>query len=233
MASRLASGRAIQPSLLARDVHLDAPALPYDSEHLAIVREAMWGVVNGGGTGAAARLQIPGGVAIAAKTGTAQVRRITMAERRSGVLKNGALPFKLRDHALLVCFAPADNPRYAAGIVLEHNGHTVRSLDTPGIGRDIVTYLLDRDRAVVSLAALEPEWGGDIATRMAAEAAAYKAAQAPTPAVEATKTDAAVPTDSAAVTNATDIANAQAAALEGNGPTGNTVAEDGTTEGDQ
>ena len=232
MASRLASGRAVQPSLLARDVRSDAPALPYDPEQLAIVRDAMWGVVNGGGTGSAARLQIPG-VFIAAKTGTAQVRRITMAERRSGVLKNGALPFKLRDHALLVCFAPTDNPRYAAGIVLEHNGHTVRSLDTPGIGRDIMTYLLDRDRALASLAALEPEWGGDIATRMAAEAAAYKAAQAPTPAVEATKTDAAVPTDSAAVENATDVANAQAAALEGNGPTGNTVAEDGTTEGDQ
>ena len=232
MAARLASGRAVQPSLLARDVRPDAPALPYDPEQLAIVRDAMWGVVNGGGTGAAARLQIPG-VFIAAKTGTAQVRRITMAERRSGVLKNGALPFKLRDHALLVCFAPADNPRYAAGIVLEHNGHTVRSLDTPGIGRDIMTYLLDRDRALASLAALEPEWGGDIATRMAAEAAAYKAAQAPTPAVEATKTDAAVPTDSAAVESATDTANAQAAALEGNGPTGNTVAEDGTTEGDQ
>ena len=232
MASRLASGRAVQPSLLARDVRSDAPALPYDPEQLAIVRDAMWGVVNGGGTGSAARLQIPG-VFIAAKTGTAQVRRITMAERRSGVLKNGALPFKLRDHALLVCFAPADNPRYAAGIVLEHNGHTVRSLDTPGIGRDIMTYLLDRDRALASLAALEPEWGGDIATRMAAEAAAYKAAQAPTPAVEATKTDAAVPTDSDAVENATDVANAQAAALEGNGPTGNTVAEDGTTEGDQ
>ena len=232
MASRLASGRAVQPSLLARDVRSDAPALPYDPEQLAIVRDAMWGVVNGGGTGSAARLQIPG-VFIAAKTGTAQVRRITMAERRSGVLKNGALPFKLRDHALLVCFAPADNPRYAAGIVLEHNGHTVRSLDTPGIGRDIMTYLLDRDRALASLAALEPEWGGDIVTRMAAEAASYKAAQAPTPAVEATKTDAAVPTDSAAVENATDVANAQAAALEGNGPTGNTVAEDGTTEGDQ
>ena len=232
MAARLASGRAVQPSLLARDVRPDAPALPYDPEQLAIVRDAMWGVVNGGGTGSAARLQIPG-VFIAAKTGTAQVRRITMAERRSGVLKNGALPFKLRDHALLVCFAPADNPRYAAGIVLEHNGHTVRSLDTPGIGRDIMTYLLDRDRALASLAALEPEWGGDIATRMAAEAAAYKAAQAPTPAVEATKTDAAVPTDSAAVESATDTANAQAAALEGNGPTGNTVAEDGTTEGDQ
>ena len=232
MAARLASGRAIQPSLLARDVHLDAPALPFDSEHLALVRQAMWGVVNGGGTGGAARLAIPG-VQIAAKTGTAQVRRITMAERASGVLKNGQLPFKLRDHALFVCFAPADNPRYAAAVVLEHNGHTVRTLDTPGIGRDIMTYLLDRDRAVATLAELEPTWGGDIATRMAADAAIYKAAQAPTPATDATKTDAVVPTDSSAVENATDAAAAQAASLHGSGPTGNTVAEDGTTERDE
>ena len=232
MAARLASGRAIEPSLLARDVRLDVPALPFDSDHLALIREAMWGVVNGGGTGGAARLQIPG-VAIAAKTGTAQVRRITMAERASGVLKNGSLPFKLRDHALFVCFAPADNPRYAAGIVLEHNGHTVRTLDTPGIGRDIITWLFDRKRAETTLAELEPEWGGDITTRMAAQAAAYRAAQAPTPATDATKTDAVVPTDSASVEKATDAANAQAAALEGDGPTGNTVAEDGTTERDE
>ncbi|MGJ3629897.1 penicillin-binding transpeptidase domain-containing protein [Sphingomonas sp. MMS24-JH45] len=79
------------------------------------------------------------GVGLAAKTGTAQVRRITMAERRTGVLGNAQLPFKLRDHALFVCFAPYDNPKYAAAIVLEHNGHTVRNLDTPLIGRDIMT----------------------------------------------------------------------------------------------
>ena len=118
MAARIASGRALQPSLVTSDRHLDAPALPYDSDHLAMIRDAMFGVVNQGGTGNAARLQIPG-MAIAAKTGTAQVRRITMAERtHGGVIKNGSLPFKLRDHALIVCFAPADNPRYAAAVVL-------------------------------------------------------------------------------------------------------------------
>ncbi|WP_374943613.1 penicillin-binding protein 2 [Sphingomonas sp.] len=231
MASRLASGRALQPSLLARDVRRDAPALPFQSEHLQLVRDAMYGVVNGGGTGGAARLLVPG-MSMAAKTGTAQVRRITMAERRSGVLKNGQLPFKMRDHALFVCFAPAENPRYAAAIVLEHNGHTVRNLDTPMIGRDIMTYLLDRDRALASLADVEPTWGGDIATRMAADAAAYRAAHAPAPAGLATKTDAIVPSDAPAVENATDLANASQAALAGDGPTGNTVAEDGTTEGE-
>ena len=225
MATRLASGRALQPSLLSHGIGHDAPTLSIQSEHLQIVREAMWGVVNGGGTGGAARMTVPG-VAIAAKTGTAQVRRITMAERRGGVLKNGQLPFKLRDHALFVCFAPADNPRYAAAVVLEHNGHTVRNLDTPAIGRDIMTYLFDRDRAVKSLAEVEPSWGGDIATRMAADAAAYRAARMPPPAAQATKIDATIPSDAPAVEAATDAANATQAALQ----TGDTVAEDGTTE---
>jgi penicillin-binding protein 2 len=229
MAARLASGRALKPSILANKVFRDAPALAVQSEHLQLVREAMLGVVNGGGTGGASRLQVPG-VQLAAKTGTAQVRRITMAERRSGVLGNGQLPFKLRDHALFVCFAPADNPRYAASVVLEHNGHTVRNLDTPLIGRDIMTYLFDRDRALASLAEVEPTWGGDIQTRMAADAAAYKAAQAPPPAAIATKTDAIVPSDSDAVEAATAAANQSQAALAVDGPTGNTVAEDGTTE---
>ena len=229
MAARLASGRAVQPSLLADQVRRDAPALPFDPEHLRLVREAMWGVVNGGGTGVAARMTVPG-VAIAAKTGTAQVRRITMAERRTGVLNNGQLPFKLRDHALFVCFAPAENPRYAAGIVLEHNGHTVRNLDTPMIGRDIMTWLFDRQRAIDSLLANEPSWGGDIPTRMAAQAAAYRAARAPQPAAAATKLDGEVPSTAPAVETATDTAATVQESLATPGPQGNTVAEDGSTE---
>ena len=173
MASRIASGRSLTPRLLMNGPASIANPLPLNPDHLALIRNAMYGVVNEGGTGGRARLNIPG-ASLAAKTGTAQVRRITMAERGSGVLSNASLPFKLRDHALFVCFAPVENPRYAAGIVLEHGGHTVTNLDTPGIGRDIITYLIDRDRALKSLAEVEPTWGGDIVTRQAAEAAAYK-----------------------------------------------------------
>ena len=230
MAGRLASGRLLQPTLLADRVPAQAPALPFDPDHLKLVREAMWGVVNGGGTGGAARMDVPG-VAIAAKTGTAQVRRITMAERSHGVLNNAALPFKMRDHALFVCFAPWDNPRYAAGIVLEHGGHTVRNLDTPGIGRDVMTYLFDRDRALKSLAANEASWGGDIATRMAAQGEAYRLARAPPPATAATKIDAEVPSTSPAVDAATDQASNVQESLATPGPQGNTVAQDGSTEG--
>lgn len=177
MASRIASGRALQPRIILDGAAHDAPALPFLPENLAIIRDAMFGVVNQGGTGGASRLLVPG-MTLAAKTGTAQVRRITMAERRSGVLNNAQLPFKLRDHALFICFAPVENPRYAAAVVLEHNGHTVRNLDSPMIGRDIITYLLDRDLALKSLAAVEPTWGGDYRTRMAAQTEAFKLAQA-------------------------------------------------------
>ena len=220
MAARIASGRDIQPSILASQMHADAPPLPIQPEHLQIVREAMWGVVNGGGTGGAARMQVPG-VAIAAKTGTAQVRRITTAERRSGVLKNGQLPFKLRDHALFVCFAPADNPRYAAAVVLEHNGHTIRNLDTPMIGRDIMTYLFDRERAMKSLEEVEPTWGGDIRTRMDAQAQAYRAAQNAPPA----------PPPADAVAAASNVVQAATAAADNATPTTG-VAEEANRRGE-
>lgn len=233
MAARIASGRALQPSILADHVHRNAPQLSVSPEHLQLVRNAMYGVVNEGGTGGAARLLVPG-VTLAAKTGTAQVRRISMAERGSGVLKNTALPFKLRDHALFVCFAPADAPRYAAAVVLEHGGHTVRNLDTPLIGRDIMTYLFDKDRALASLAEAEPTWGGDIKTRMAAETAAYRAAaNAPPLAVGAqTEINATAPTDAPAVRAATAADIAASEALANSAAPGNTVAEDGTTESD-
>ena len=225
-ASRLASGKMVQPSLLAGRAPA-APLLAVDPMHLQVVREGMFKVVNGGGTGGAARMQVPG-VDIAAKTGTAQVRRITMAERRSGVLKNGQLPFKLRDHALFVCFAPADNPRYAASVVLEHNGHTVRNLDTPLIGRDIMTYLFDRDRALASLAEIEPSWGGDIETRMAARAEEFRRSTANAAGDAATETNVGAATEAPAVNAAAEASNTTAA-IVGNSSAGG-VAADGTTE---
>ncbi|MFA6115300.1 MAG: penicillin-binding protein 2 [Sphingomonas sp.] len=233
MASRIASGRALTPSILMDKVH---PAGPLDvaPEHLDIIRDAMFAVVNDGGTGGASRLQIPG-ITISGKTGTAQVRRISMAERRTGVLNNAALPFKMRDHALFICFAPSDKPRYAAAVVLEHNAHLIRNLDTPMIGRDILTYLLDRERAVKSLEEVEPTWGGDIKTRMTAQNAAYReAANAPPPTVgAATEINATAPTDAPAVEAATSAADATAEALANATRAGAGVAETGSTETDR
>ncbi len=101
----------------------DAQPLGIGLDHLTVIRNAMKDVVNGGGTGRAAQLSVPN-VLLAGKTGTAQVRAITMAERAGGVRSNASLPFKLRDHALFQGFAPYDNPRYAISVILEHGGHT-------------------------------------------------------------------------------------------------------------
>jgi penicillin-binding protein 2 len=173
MAARIASGRNLIPTLIRRPMTRPAAPLDITPDHLAFVHDAMSAVVNRNGTAAAARLQIPG-IQIGGKTGTAQVRRITTAERARGVLNNASLPFKLRDHALFVCFAPVDNPRYAAGIVLEHNAHLIRNLDTPMIARDVLTYLFDPDLAMKSLLEVEPTWGGDLNTRMTAKAAGWR-----------------------------------------------------------
>ncbi|OQW47008.1 MAG: penicillin-binding protein 2 [Proteobacteria bacterium SG_bin6] len=225
-AARLGSGLEVHPRLFVDPKAPPPRAMPIDPDHFKTIHAAMHAVVNGGGTAGAARLNLPG-IELAAKTGTAQVRRITMAERARGVLSNGQLPFKLRDHALFIAFAPSDKPRYALGMVLEHNGHVNRVLDTPLTARDIMTWLFDRQRAEASLAEIEASWGGDIKTRMAAEATAYRAALAAeaNPAQQqATELDAAAATESEAVDAASDASNAAAAAL-GNSASGGVAAE--------
>ena len=56
----------------------------------------------------------------AGKTGTVQVRKITKREREVGIIPNKDLPFKRRDHALFVGFAPYNNPKIALSVVIEH-----------------------------------------------------------------------------------------------------------------
>ena len=56
------------------------------------------------------------------KTGTSQVRRISLTERESGVLENQELPYNLRDHSIFTCFAPFDKPKYSLSVVAEHMG---------------------------------------------------------------------------------------------------------------
>ncbi len=173
MAARIGSGTAIVPRLIRRP-HDPAPApLGLDPEHLAFVHRAMAAVVSGAGTAAQSRLNVPG-VVMAGKTGSAQVRRITMAERRGGVIGNEALAWKLRDHGHFIAFAPCDAPRYAVAVVLEHGGH---GADAGRIARDVMTWLYDPAQAMRTLLANEAEWGGTIAERMAARSARWRAAQ--------------------------------------------------------
>jgi len=85
-----------------------------DPEKLQAVRDGMWGVVNGGGTGNRARVV---GFDVAGKTGTSQVisNAGRVAAARSGK--------DLRDNGWFVFFAPRDKPEIAGVVFLEHGVH--------------------------------------------------------------------------------------------------------------
>jgi penicillin-binding protein 2 len=120
MTARIATGRVVMPTLVARgdgDPALVFSPLGVDEAALEAVRKGMVAVVNeDGGTGQAAGPD-DGKLVVAGKTGTSQVSRASANRERTK-----ALDVRERDHALMVAFWPAGKPRYAAAVVLEHAG---------------------------------------------------------------------------------------------------------------
>ena len=155
MTARLVNGgKAITPHLvrelpdgdrLVPRPEVEAASLETNPRHLGILREAMLEVTNHA-RGTAYRSRLDGeDVQMGGKTGTSQVRRITKAERATRVRKNEELEWRERDHALFVAFAPADSPRYAISVVVEHGGSGSKA--AAPIARDLMQMLLDRDPA--------------------------------------------------------------------------------------
>ncbi len=84
-----------------------------DEKALEQVRLALVGVVNEpGGTGHGAQTPL---AVVAGKTGTAQVVEQKVPGR--------SLSEKARDHAWFISYAPADNPKIAVAVLVEHGGH--------------------------------------------------------------------------------------------------------------
>jgi penicillin-binding protein 2 len=155
MTARMATGRDIIPSLIYGGKPKLGPALPFTPEQLSVVPEGMYRVVNGSGTGGGSRIDI-GGIKMAGKTGTAQVRRL--------VARGHFGDWKSRDHALFICYAPTDAPRYAMSVVIEHGTFGARA--AAPIAKDVMTYLFDPATAMKTLTALEEQWGGTAIERM-------------------------------------------------------------------
>lgn len=149
MTARLATGRAVKPHLtraiggvVQRGDRPDHwPNLGVSERNLRLVRDAMVSVVQEqGGTAWASRL--PDRMTMAGKTGTTQVRRITMAERERGI-RQDQLPWEHRHHALFVCYAPVETPVYACAVIIEHGGGG--SSAAAPVARDIMLETLTRD----------------------------------------------------------------------------------------
>ncbi|MES1991418.1 MAG: penicillin-binding protein 2 [Pseudomonadota bacterium] len=149
MMARIANGgMAVKPRLTraigAEMIQMPpAPMIDVDPAFLKIVQDGMNGVSNEpGGTAFRSRITEVG-YELAGKTGSAQVRRISMAEREGGVRKNDTLEWRLRDHALFICFAPVAKPQYALSLVIEHGGSG--SGAAAPAARDIMLKVLERN----------------------------------------------------------------------------------------
>ncbi|MEM7570243.1 MAG: penicillin-binding protein 2 [Pseudomonadota bacterium] len=166
MTARLVNGgRPVEPRLVIspeEDVQPGAAVTQMSTplvaaEHLETIKSAMLAVVNSKrGTARASALPDDLGQ-MGGKTGTAQVRRISQAERETGVLENDVLAWRERDHALFVGFAPADKPRYAVAVLVQHGGGG--STVAAPVASDILAKALELDLERVNQASADRDQG--------------------------------------------------------------------------
>ncbi|MDR3521216.1 MAG: penicillin-binding protein 2 [Acidocella sp.] len=152
MIARVATGIEVGPHMARRiDGNLqdgsdvgDWPALDVDDRHLAVIRQALFEVVNTpSGTAYASRLDLPN-VQMAGKTGTAQVHDNTAAEKQKN-FNDATMPWADRPNGLFVAFAPYAAPRYACAVIVEH-GLFGAQVAAP-IAKQLMTYALTNDPA--------------------------------------------------------------------------------------
>ena len=107
--------------------------LGYRLEDLEVIRKAMEGV-NLEGTSAASFASA--GYTSAGKTGTAQVFTIKQNEKYNAA----KIDERLRDHALFIAYAPADDPKVALAMVVENAGFGAQN--AAPIARRVFDFLL-------------------------------------------------------------------------------------------
>ena len=120
MTSIIASdGKIVEPTIL-KSKNINFKTNSKYSDEIKIVKKAMFNVVNvNKGTAFKSRLQ---DVKFSGKTGTSQVRSISLSERESDEFRKKEQEWKNRDHALFVGYIPYDDPQYAISVIIEHGG---------------------------------------------------------------------------------------------------------------
>ena len=122
MTARIATGKKIIPRILSDKKKIEFEQLNFPKKSFEIIKKSMFDVVNKyNGTAFSSKLK-NNAIQMAGKTGTSQVRRISLLERESGVLENKELPYKLRDHSIFTGFAPYEKPEYVISVIVEHHG---------------------------------------------------------------------------------------------------------------
>ncbi len=121
MTSIIASnGKIIEPKIINDGKYSNFKKIEKYQEAIKIIKKSMFKVVNEQkGTAFKSRSN---NIKFSGKTGTSQVRRITVAERESEDFRKKEIEWNKRDHALFVGYMPYDNPKYSISVVIEHGG---------------------------------------------------------------------------------------------------------------
>ncbi len=121
MIARTVSNRVVRPRLIMTDKKPEFDSLGLQPKNIKYVMNGLEQVTRPGGTAAGSAINVAG-AKMGGKTGTSQVRSISKAERKSGVLTNEQLKWHMRNHGLFVGYAPLNNPKYAVCVITEHSG---------------------------------------------------------------------------------------------------------------
>ena len=151
-------------------------------QDIDVIKRAMEGVVT---NGTASKLFIGAPYVAAGKTGTAQVYSLQGAN-----YKGHALAEHLRDHALFIAFAPAEQPKIALALIVENGGWGAESAG-PIARKALDYYLVDRLKPGAQAAAVA-------AAASATEDAGTPVGGVPTPVERALAASAAAPANKAA-----------------------------------
>lgn len=118
MTARMVNGgKKIHPRLLLNEPTRDDGFIDIDAAFLEEALKGMDMVTNtprGTAYGSTIKAE---GMSFGGKTGTAQVRRITVRGQ-----DQNSIPWKFRHHGLFVGFAPVEKPEYCIAVMIEHGG---------------------------------------------------------------------------------------------------------------
>jgi penicillin-binding protein 2 len=128
----ISGGRFKQPHLLMSDQPVPEVDFPISDSTVDFITQAMWSVVNEGGTAAASKLP---GIEFCGKTGTAQV--ISAQGKEKATNKSA-----LKNNAWFVGFAPRRNAEIVVAVLVQAGGYGAEA--AAPVARDVVKAYYDK-----------------------------------------------------------------------------------------